>query len=339
VSAPHRILFAPACGPKIGGGHILRDIALAEALGRRRADCTFALHTYGAAILERFGGSCADVYPLPHPADPQALAAAVGEVRPDVLVLDGYGFDADTVERLGPARPRVAVIDDLADRRQVCELLVDPGYGRATKDYGGLVPIGCRVLAGPAFALLRPGFEVDRAPAATRPKVERVFVSLGLGEVDGVAGRVVERLRAASPDVRIDVALGADTASVARLRARAARDGKLALHIDAQDVAALLRAADVAVGAGGASTWERCALGVPSLAVIVADNQRRVVRALKADGVTLACDLHEPGFEAAFDAAWARLQDPALRATLAARSRVVCDGRGAGRVAEAILAL
>jgi spore coat polysaccharide biosynthesis predicted glycosyltransferase SpsG len=75
VSAPHRILFAPACGPKIGGGHILRDIALAEALGRRRADCTFALHTYGAAILERFGGSCADVYPLPHPADPQALAA------------------------------------------------------------------------------------------------------------------------------------------------------------------------------------------------------------------------------------------------------------------------
>jgi UDP-2,4-diacetamido-2,4,6-trideoxy-beta-L-altropyranose hydrolase len=331
-------MFAPACGPEIGGGHLLRDIALAQALAARGVRCTFALDGYGAALLQRFGEGCAELYRLPETATSDTLGVAVSAVRPEVLVLDAYALDARAVQRLGPDRPRVVVIDDLADRSYLCDLLVDPGYGRLEADYAPLAPRDCSVLVGPAYALLRPGFERPGAPSL-RTQVERVFVSFGLSDVDAVAARAVARLRSLSPTVCIDVALAIDAPSVPVLLAQAASDPHLTVHPDAHDIAELMRAADVAVGAGGASTWERCALGLPSLAVIVADNQRRVVRALEADNVLLASDLHDAGFQAEFDEAWRRLQDLGLRKALATRAAALCDGRGAERVAEAILRL
>ena len=214
-----------------------------------------------------------------------------------------------------------------------------PATAARPRSYADLVSKDCRLLTGPAYALLRPGFERSAPPAPASPSVSRVVVSLGLSDVDAVTARVVGRLRATAPHLRLDVALAADAPSLPALRGRAETDTGLALHVDARDVADLMSAAHVAVGAGGASTWERCALGLPSLAVIVADNQRRVVRALEADGVLLACDLHAPGFEAALDDAWRRLQPVTTRERLAARGLALCDGRGADRVAEAILQL
>ena len=100
-----------------------------------------------------------------------------------------------------------------------------------------------------------------------------------------------------------------------------------------------MAAADMAIGAGGASTWERCCLGLPTLAVIVADNQRDMIRRLASDGALLAVDMHDAAFEAAFGAALDRLVGLEVRIALRARSAPLCDGRGAERIADAILSL
>ena len=106
---------------------------------------------------------------------------------------------------------------------------------------------------------------------------------------------------------------------------------------DATDVAGLMRAADAAVGAGGASTWERCALGLPTLAVVVAENQRAMISAMAGEGRLLAADIHAPGFEEALRTGFEALQRSEVRARLSKAARALCDGRGASRVAEAVM--
>ena len=341
VSGPLQVLFAPAAGPQIGGGHLMRGLALAEALHARGAVCTFALPPWGERLLQRFAAAPPAVHPLARTGEPAAIAAAVEAVGPDVLVLDDYSLAAADLAALGRRGPLTLVIDDLADRTYACDLLVDPGYGREASDYALLVPVGCEVLAGPPYALLRAAF-TRRDPLDLRPTagpVRRAFVSFGLSDVEGIAARATAQLRACAPEVRLDVALAADAASLPRLQAMAAADPALMVHVDARDVATLMQAADVAVGAGGSATWERCALGLPTLAVVVADNQREMIARLAEAGVVLAVDMAAEDFGGGLRTAFSRLCAPTVREALRRASQALCDGRGAERVAQAMIRL
>jgi len=105
-------------------------------------------------------------------------------------------------------------------------------------------------------------------------------------------------------------------------------------------MAGLTADCDIAVGAGGSSVWERAVLGLPSITLILADNQAPTAERLAAAGAMLAVDARAPGFEAALTDAWGRLiDDAALRWTLSQQASQLCDGRGAERVAEALLGL
>jgi spore coat polysaccharide biosynthesis predicted glycosyltransferase SpsG len=246
--------------------------------------------------------------------------------------VDDYGLDAAFEAALGVP---VLVVDDLADRPHACALLLDSAYGRRPEDYATRAP-GARLLLGPAFALLRAGFA--GADRAVQPGVARVFVCFGLSDVGGVAGRAVRRLRPRLPEARFDVALAGDAASREALCALAAADPGVVLHIDA-DVAPLMRAADLGVGAGGGMVWERRASGLPQLVVTVADNQRPMAARLAKDGVIAAVDLADPAFDIRLVEAFDRLLDPAARQAQIDNPAGRCDGRGAERAAQALRAV
>ena len=338
---PLHVLFAPAAGPEIGGGHVMRDLALAEALQARDIRCGFAVPPWGERLLHRFADPPPSVHPLSRSGEPNAIAAALNALQPNLLVQDDYSLSAANASGLARPGLRIAVIDDLADRAYACDLLVDPGFGREATDYAGRTPQGCEVLAGPRYALLRPAFAglAAHPPPPIEAEVRRVFVSFGLSDVEAVTARAVEELRRCAPHARFDVALASDAPSLGRLRAIAEADPGLVLHPDARDVAGLMRAADVAVGAGGSATWERCALGLPTLAVIVADNQREAILRMAQAGVLLGLDMAEAEFGQRLAAAFARLCEPEVRQTLRQASRGLCDGQGAARVAEALIRL
>ena len=321
----------------------MRDLALAEALQARGAACIFAVPAWGERLLQRFAERPPAVLPLARSGDPGALAAMVEAVRPDVLVLDDYSLAAAQVAPLARPGLRVAVVDDLADRSYACDLLVDPGYGREALDYAGRTPKGCEVLMGPRYALLRAAFSqgvAERVAAANAEgPVRRVFVSFGLSDVAGITARAVEALRRRAPQARFDVALSSDAPSLEPLQRLAESEPGLALHPDTRDVATLMRAADVAVGAGGAATWERCALGLPTLAVIVADNQREMIGRMAQARALLSVDLAQAVFDRHLVETFDRLSDPGVRKALHAISRTLCDGLGAVRVADAVIRL
>lgn len=338
-----RILVFPDGGPRIGGGHVMRCLTLARALMAKGAAVAFAANPPAQAVLAVFGAREMTVYPLSDDIDeaaPQAVALADGFAA-DWALVDHYRLSFAQEAALRGGR-RLAVIDDLADRRRPADLVVNPGYGSLPGNYAGLVHPGARVLAGPEFALVRPEFAARRDAALQRRRegghLKHVLISLGLTDVDGITARVVRALEPHLDGLILDVVLGDQAPSLHTLREQAKTDRALRLHVDSHAMAELMSQADIAVGAGGSSVWERATLGLPTVTVVLADNQRPMAEAMSRVGLTLAVDATAADFEAALVAAVRRLiEDSAFRRWLFEASCHACDGKGADRVAEAML--
>lgn len=326
--SPARILLLPDCGPEVGGGHVMRCLALAEALMARGAACAMLATPSVAKVLDVFA-----------PRELDRIEAA-DRWDADVVLVDHYRLTAEDERRLGET---VAVIDDLADRPHACRLLIDPTLGRAEDAYAALTPAGCRVLTGPAYALLAPGFAQARisALAARRPEAapRRLLLSLGLTDLGGITERVLRLITPQLGELQVDVAVGGAAPGLPALQTLAAEDPRIGLHVDTREMPSLIAAADVGIGAGGVSTWERATLGLPSISLVLADNQRNLARELDRRGAVLAIEAGE-GMSTALPEAFGRLLGEAgLRRRLSETSAILCDGRGAARVAEAVLAL
>lgn len=336
-----RILVLADAGAKVGGGHIMRCLTLAGALTRAGAACAFVAGPAAQAVLEAFAEADVEVIALADEPSASELADAGASLArswsADAIVADHYGFGPRDDGVLDAASARLLIIDDLR-RRHAVGLVLDSNIGRTADDYPGR-----EVMAGPTFALVRPDFAALRKATLARRAASgapaRVLVSLGLTDAGAITGRVVRALLPALGETALDVVIGGEAASRGELESLAAADPRVSLHIDARDMAALIAAADIAVGAGGSSAWERCSLGLPSLTVIVADNQRENTAALAREGATLAIAPPSGDFDARLRAGFEQLAgDQALRTTMSAAAAGLCDGLGATRVAERLLA-
>lgn len=323
----------------------MRCLTLAGALADRGARCAFLEHPAAAAALQVFAPPGVDRLG----SAARSAAAMIDEAarladlwEADGVVVDHYGCEAALESRLG-GRP-VAVLDDLADRPHACRLLMDPSVGRTAGDYAGLVPGEARVLAGPDYALVRPAFGDLRRGCLSRRRLKtpprRLLVSLGLTDLDGITARVVDAVAPVMEGVQLDVVLGADAPSLRPLRDRARRQPGLAVHVDTPRMADLVASADLAIGAGGSSVWERACLGLPSILVVLADNQRPMAAQLQRAGAAILLEASAPGFDRELrEAVQALRVDTEARSALSTASAGLCDGGGAGRVAEAVLGL
>ncbi|MBL8556966.1 MAG: UDP-2,4-diacetamido-2,4,6-trideoxy-beta-L-altropyranose hydrolase [Phenylobacterium sp.] len=329
-----RILFVADAGPFVGGGHVMRSLTLARALEAQGASYAFVGPPAVAELLDAFSPDSVRI-----PAED--LAATAVRESFDAIVFDHYGLSEPDHRAMAKDRP-VLVVDDLADRPLGADIVVDAGPSRRAQDYLGLTSDEARLLLGPEFAAVRPEFAAVREPAlAWRGEpVQRVLISMGLTDVGGVTARVVDRVRPRVQEVGLDIVLGAGAPSTSGLLKTARRDPRLMLHVDTPHMARLTAEADIGIGAPGSSTWERCVLGLPSVLIVLAENQRPAARAMAERGAALVVDLADPGFDAAFDRALTRLlRDADLRRELARVSAGVCDGLGAGRTAEIFLGL
>jgi UDP-2,4-diacetamido-2,4,6-trideoxy-beta-L-altropyranose hydrolase len=341
---------------QIGAGHVMRCLSLADALKARGGEVLFVAAAMPGNLADRVreaGHGLAAIEPsdLPPPGPgwegSQAAAAdqerdasrtlqAAGGRSADWLVLDHYRFGRDWQQRWkSGSSARILVLDDLANRPHVCEMLVDPTFGRSAEDYRPLVPGGCHVLVGAHYALLRPEFAAARPASLARRREapgRNLLVSIGATDIGGLTEPVVRAALAADPDCSIDAVVGSGAPSGAALKELAEQDRRVRLHVDSRDMARLLTQADVAIGAAGTSAWERCCLGVPSILLTVAENQRLIVRNLEAIGAVAAVSR----WEAAVPAAVGLLADPAARDLMTAAAAAVTDGRGAETVAAVL---
>lgn len=351
-----RVVFRVDASCRIGTGHVVRCMTLAAALREGGAEVSFISRAHEGHLLERLrsAGFKVSVLPAPIVAAPegsedysawlgvtQAVDAAQTVDRldgppPDWLVVDHYGLDIAWESALRPHVHCILVIDDLANRIHDCDALLDQNYaaGGAAR-YRDLAPENCRLLLGPEYALLRPEYRAFRMrPRPGGAKLERVFVFLGGTDHRGATRSVLEVL--AEPSFRelvVHVVVGPNYADRASLDAVAARRGQTIVEGPRPHLAEAMWMADLGLGAGGTTTWERMCVGLPSLVVSVAENQRPACEALERDGLIMYLGSIDgfrlPGLRAALGALQ---REPERLEEYRASGRRVVDGLGASRI-------
>jgi UDP-2,4-diacetamido-2,4,6-trideoxy-beta-L-altropyranose hydrolase len=256
-------------------------------------------------------------------------------------VADHYALDEKWEGYLRPYCKKVMVIDDLADRAHDCDLLVDQNfYENLESRYDGLVPSGCKKLLGPKYALLRPEFREARENLRKRDgRVKRIMVFFGGSDPTNETTKALEAIRMLNrPDIAVDVVVGAFNPHRKVIEQIASDLPDFACHFKVEDMAALMAGADLAVGAGGTTVWERCALALPSVVTTVAENQEKTVSDMAESGYLLflgrseavSVDFHYHALETALQSTW-------LLISFARKTWSLVDGKGAKRVAQEMM--
>lgn len=365
-----RIVFRADASLQIGTGHVMRCLTLADALAMKGADCEFICRAHEGNLIEfiRSKGYSAHALPTLHEAsvastltvpaastpelahahwlgatqaqDAEACTPILVAQRPAWLIVDHYALDAHWERALAPHYLKLMVIDDLTDRPHACDLLLDQTFGRDAADYRLLVPADCTLLCGSQYALLRPEFAALRPYSLqrrARPALRELLVTMGGVDKDNATGQVLQALRACPlpANCRITVVMGATALWLEDVRKQAQdMPWPTRVLVGVSDMAQLMADSDLAIGAAGATSWERCCLGLPTIMLVLAENQRKIAEGLCKAGTAHLVDMalvhNQPLITAEY------IETPLLIA-MSSAAAAVTEGLGAVQVTENLM--
>jgi UDP-2,4-diacetamido-2,4,6-trideoxy-beta-L-altropyranose hydrolase len=334
------VCFRVDASLQMGTGHVMRCLALADALAHAGARCHFICRAEPGDLIAEILRRGHVVHELPagdSRADAAATATTLAKLAAPVLVVDHYELDRTWEQMQRPHCARLLVIDDLANRPHDCDFLVDQNLGRHASDYGGLVPSHCVLLAGPAYALLRPEFAELRPESLRRRehgRLARLLIAMGGVDAANATGQVLTALAGADlpPGCEVAIVMGAHAPWLEQVREQAGRlPCRARVHVDVADMARHMAESDAAIGAAGVTAWERCCLGLPAILVVLAANQWPGARALERSGAALLLG-EAPAIAAGLPRAMRTLTDSTRLRQMAKIAGRIADGLGVQRV-------
>ncbi len=286
----------------------MRCLTLAEQLARRGADIEFISRDldgnigdvirragFALRLLPRLQGDLAlDASVVARDAV-DSIAVLAGKPV-EWMVVDHYGLDCTWESRLRPATKYVFSIDDLANRKHDCDVLLDQNlYEGLQARYDGLVAASCIRLLGPQFTLLRGEFRKDfKRELASDGRIHNILVFFGGTDPTCETQKAIQAiLLLAWRDVHYDVVVGISNPHWEEIRSLCSRLPDCSFHCQSNEMGKLMTRADLAVGAGGTSIWERAALHLPTITVITAENQRAVTDAVARTGAIRSAGWHQ----------------------------------------------
>lgn len=356
------VIFRVDASVLIGSGHVMRCLTLAEELRHKGAEVFFISRNHEGNLNDLICNKGFRLYELPPGSQDylkdtgrgkytawlgttqEADAAETIEMlkgnQPDWLIVDHYAID-ETWERLvRPYVKKIMVIDDLADRKHECDLLLNQNYVKGEQQrYADLIPPSCTTLLGPQYALLRKEFANARKNIKSRDgSVNRVFVFFGGVDPDNMTGKALQAMSA--PDLthlHVDVVIGIGNPHREAITNAVKQRHLTTLHVQVNNIAELMAQADLALCAGGTTTWERFCLGLPSLVVTIADNQVPFTRDLHQDGLLRWLGTSQDvNVHVLRKGLMQALQDPERNCQEAEKGMQLVDGDGAQYVAEIV---
>ncbi|TWB18974.1 UDP-2,4-diacetamido-2,4,6-trideoxy-beta-L-altropyranose hydrolase [Nitrospirillum amazonense] len=353
------ILIRADATASMGTGHVMRCLSVAEALRERGVSPLFAAVDLPPALARRLDAAGFGVMMLAGPAggeaDVTSLAEQVRRHDARVLILDGYHFDdAYRAGLAGLGVPVMAFDDGPGTRPLHARLIVNPGAAVDQAVYRATNPDAVLAL-GPAYAPLRAEFR--RARGQALPPLDqrrRLLLTFGGTDPAGLTLPCLKRLAPALPDgVGLDVVVGGSNPNTDCIRTAGDRYPNTVVHVETPRMADLMREAGLALSAAGGTLGELACLAVPTLLVVVADNQASSAGAVAASAKARVIDARgmdkAEAAERVTTAALALWADADARATLSRRigqggdgqgvGGQVVDGLGAMRIADALLAL
>ena len=239
--------------------------------------------------------------------------------------MDSYALNIIWHKQLRPYVKKILVIDDLANKQFDCDILLNQNVNPKKEDYKKKVPYDCKLLLGCDYALLKPGFSLLRKKAIEKRKVTKkiknILISLGGSDLNNITYNV---LRQVSDKYNVIVVLGRNSPHNEMIKSYS-KNKEIKVIIETKNMPKLIFEADLGIGAGGSSSWERCCLGLPTLIYVTAENQKvnaenlerlgvvKIVRNLKDDLQNISNDIN-------------------LWKAMSEKSTAICDGLGVKRV-------
>ena len=335
----------------------MRCLALAETLRRQGADVRFVCREQDGHLCEVIESRGIPVSRLVRAGDhgpregngwlgtswerdAAETASFLSGQAVDWLVVDHYGIDARWEQKLASRVKRIMVIDDLADRPHLCDVLLDQNLvAHLHTRYAGRVPERCRMLLGPQFALLQPEYVTARSRATPRTgALRRIVVAFGGADAPDLTGRALRAvLSLGRADVTVDVVVST-AGRLSAIKGLAAGHHQVRVHDRLPTLAPLMVDSQLAIGGSGSTTWERLCLGLPALVVTLADNQRPAAAELQRRGLLRWVGHHDEVDEAELASAIAREIERGADEECSRRALATVDGRGAERVTAAMSA-
>lgn len=304
----------------IGTGHVMRCLTLADSLRAEGHQCHFICREHPGHLIQKIQDLGFAVHHLPAVSSPvpgsipatyaqwlgadwttdaQQTLDLIKTLHLDWLIIDHYALDRDWEQFIQRQHPRLTlmVIDDLANRHHHCHLLLDQNLGRQASDYAPWVGTECKVLAGADFVLLRSEFTQLRPYSLARratAQLHSILISMGGIDNDDATSLVLRTLEATPMpgSTEITVVMGGGAPHMDKVRALAAHmPYATRVVVNASKMAQLMADSDLAIGAAGSTSWERCHMGLPTLMVVLAANQQPACQALEYQQAALSIGL------------------------------------------------
>ncbi|MFZ9786505.1 MAG: UDP-2,4-diacetamido-2,4,6-trideoxy-beta-L-altropyranose hydrolase, partial [Ilumatobacteraceae bacterium] len=291
-----RVVFRVDASAEVGFGHLSRCINLAEVLRSRGNEVLFICRDDEAksfrALEDRLFATV--LLPMLTVGEPvnqqedaqQTIQALQGE-RPEWLIVDSYTLDKNWERLMRPHVAKIAVIEDLSGREHDCDLLLDQNYSeRSASSFEKFVPNTCELLLGPRFALIGEQFRrLRELKSKPTPELKRIFVFCGGSDPQNLTQQVINEISCSElSNVAVDVVVGAQNKTFDR-EAALKLNSNIEIHDASGEFARIMSIADLAIGAGGTTSWERMCLGVLSIVVSIAENQISACEKLGRDGL------------------------------------------------------
>lgn len=287
------IIFRVDSSYEMGTGHVMRCLTLAHELKNRGAKISFICRDLPGNLTNYITDKGYPVFVLPLQGDLHTDAVETAHILiasspVDCLIIDHYGIDQRWEKSLEKYVTKIVVIDDLANRPHQCSIILDPNLSYAEDRYHDLVPPGCVRFVGTRYAFLRPEFRSVKQQLTDRDgRIQRILVFFGGTDPTHETLKTLHALRDFHfSNLHIDVVVGEMNKHKDTIEQICTSIPKAFFHCQIDYMAELMMKADLSIGAGGSSTWERCYLGLPSLSIITADNQMEITKLLHAQGAT-----------------------------------------------------
>ena len=361
------IVFRCDASIQIGTGHVMRCLTLAYELARQGAKCHFICREHEGNIIDFIAQKGYEVYKIginnsiqndteptlfhsewlgtSQTEDATQTIDIVSAIQPQWLVIDHYALNNYWEQKLRPYCESILVIDDLADRKHDCDVLLDQTFGRVIQDYQHLVPNHCEVLCGTAYALLRPEFSKWRQYSLERRKnnvLEHILVNLGGVDKDNLTSKILDALKQAplSKSCRITVVMGSTSPWISTVIEKARQlPWPAEVKTGVFTMAELMANSDLAIGAAGSTSWERCCLGLPTIMLVIANNQMNIANNLESiNAVKVVLNNHNLA-QMINKYLYELIQSPEKLESMSQSSTDVLDGCGTFKVIEKMKSL
>lgn len=311
------VVFRVDSSLSIGTGHVMRCLNVANQFKDMGGRCSFITKTHNGNIIDKIHDAKFPVKEIVahesdffYIADEKKWLGGTQEddaklfcsfivddgIVPDIIILDHYSLDIVWEQYIKTRFPSccLVVIDDLCNRKHYCDFIVDQTFGRQALEYLKYNFNNAKLLIGSEYALLHPKFRKLKSKSLSRKerkkKKKNILITMGGVDNNNITEEIISFLDGYYCDFinEIDIVIGSQYKFKDELQKAILKlEYKIRIHQNINNMPELMMIADLAIGALGGTTWERCVMGLPAVNICIANNQKIIAQKISSVGLVV----------------------------------------------------